>query len=100
MSDHVESLTWLTDPHWEFCSHHTRHLLHHSISQAPAGFGWVAEQWNKVDFHRPVTIALGEVLPLVRHTNALKCHVRYWAMDSYDVLTPRAGPIFKPETRP
>jgi predicted phosphodiesterase len=34
MSDHVESLTWLTDPHLEFCSHRTRHLLYHSINQA------------------------------------------------------------------
>ena len=34
MSDHVESLIWLTDPHLEFCSHRTRQLLYRSINQA------------------------------------------------------------------
>jgi len=34
MSDNVESLTWLTDPHLEFCSHQTRRRLYHSINQA------------------------------------------------------------------
>ena len=34
MSDNVESLTWLTDPHLEFCSHRTRLQLYHSINHA------------------------------------------------------------------
>ena len=34
MSDNVESLTWLTDPHLEFCSHRTRRQLYHSINHA------------------------------------------------------------------
>jgi len=35
MSDHVESLTWLTDLHLEFCGYRTRHQLYDSINQAP-----------------------------------------------------------------
>jgi DNA-binding protein HU-beta len=35
MSNHVESLTWLTDLHLEFCSHRTRDRFYHSINQAP-----------------------------------------------------------------
>src|SRR6516225_3861508 len=34
MSENVKSLTWLTDPHLEFCSHRTRYQLYHSINQA------------------------------------------------------------------
>jgi len=34
MSDNVESLTWLTDPHLEFCGYRTRHQLYDSINQA------------------------------------------------------------------
>jgi predicted MPP superfamily phosphohydrolase len=34
MSDNVESLTWLTDPHLELCSYQTRHQLYDSINQA------------------------------------------------------------------
>jgi predicted MPP superfamily phosphohydrolase len=30
----IESFTWLTDPHLEFCSHRTRHDLYQSINQA------------------------------------------------------------------
>ena len=33
MSDNVESLTWLTDPHLEFCGYRTRHQLYDSINQ-------------------------------------------------------------------
>ena len=35
MSNQVESLTWLTDLHLEFCSHRTRDRFYHSINQAP-----------------------------------------------------------------
>ena len=35
MSNHLESLTWLTDLHLEFCSHRTRDRFYHSINQAP-----------------------------------------------------------------
>jgi predicted MPP superfamily phosphohydrolase len=35
MCNHVESLTWLTDLHLEFCSHRTRDRFYHSINQAP-----------------------------------------------------------------
>jgi predicted MPP superfamily phosphohydrolase len=35
MSNHVESLTWLTDLHLELCSHRTRDRFYHSINQAP-----------------------------------------------------------------
>ena len=35
MSNHVESLAWLTDLHLEFCSHRTRDRFYHSINQAP-----------------------------------------------------------------
>ena len=35
MSDHVESLTWLTDPHLELCGYRARHQLYDSINQAP-----------------------------------------------------------------
>ena len=34
MSDHIKSLTWLTDLHLEFCSHRTRNQLYQSINQA------------------------------------------------------------------
>src|SRR5271165_2912220 len=35
MSNHIESLSWLTDLHLEFCSHRTRDRFYHSINQAP-----------------------------------------------------------------
>jgi predicted MPP superfamily phosphohydrolase len=34
-SSPVESLTWLSDLHLEFCSHRTRDRFYHSINQAP-----------------------------------------------------------------
>jgi predicted MPP superfamily phosphohydrolase len=34
MPDHVASLTWLTDPHLEFCGPRTRHQLYDSLNQA------------------------------------------------------------------
>jgi 3',5'-cyclic-AMP phosphodiesterase len=34
-SDQIESLTWLTDLHLEFCSHRTRNQLYQAINQAP-----------------------------------------------------------------
>jgi predicted MPP superfamily phosphohydrolase len=34
MSDHINSLTWLTDLHLEFCSHRTRNQLYQSINLA------------------------------------------------------------------
>ena len=34
MSDHINSLTWLTDLHLEFCGHRTRDQLYQSINQA------------------------------------------------------------------
>jgi predicted MPP superfamily phosphohydrolase len=34
-SDQIESLTWLTDLHLEFCSHRTRNQLYQDINQAP-----------------------------------------------------------------
>ena len=33
-SDQIESLTWLTDLHLEFCSHQTRNLLYQAINEA------------------------------------------------------------------
>jgi hypothetical protein len=34
MSNYVESLTWLTDLHLEFCSHRTRDRFYHSNRDA------------------------------------------------------------------
>jgi len=40
MSDHVESLTWLTDPHLEFCSHRTRRQLFEALTNPDELVKW------------------------------------------------------------